>query len=86
MPNKPVQAAGEAMPSPPQESDILAEYSKLLTLIDICTEIVGDITAKSMSPAEKAILFNAQNMTSVMWDLAHRLDKDLDAYMQRPSR
>lgn len=82
----PITRAGEAVPDPPQASDILAEYSKLLTLLDISNEMVEDMSAEGMSAARKALLFNTQNMMSVAWELAHRIDKELDAYMGNPGR
>jgi hypothetical protein len=76
---------GEALPTLPQASDILAGYSKLITLLDLTSEMVDDMTAEGMSPARKGLLMKTQNMMHVAWDVAHRLDKDLDAYMGRPS-
>lgn len=82
----PDQANGGAMPEPPQASDILADYSRLLTLIEISWEIIDDIATDRMTPAEKAQLFNAQNMMSIAVERAQKLDKDLDAYAARPVR
>ncbi|WP_430251273.1 hypothetical protein [Neorhizobium sp. DAR64860/K0K1] len=79
MPNKPVPAGGEAVSAPPDVSDILAEYSKLLTLIDIAFEMVDHLSVNDPSPAQRGMLCNAQNMMHVIWDVAHRFDKDLDA-------
>ncbi|KRB51809.1 hypothetical protein ASE04_09775 [Rhizobium sp. Root708] len=79
----PIQSAGEAVPAIPSASDILADYSRLLTVISISTEMVSDMSAEGMTPAMKGLLFNTQNMTSIAQDLATKLDKDLDAYLCR---
>ncbi|OEC94405.1 hypothetical protein [Rhizobium sp. YK2] len=81
--SKPIQSAGEAMPAP-CASDILADYSRLLTLIEISSEMVSDLNAEEMPFAQRALLFNAQNIANVVSEYAGRLDKDLDLYMSRP--
>ena len=68
----------------PEDSDLKA--ANKAAAMDLLIEMIDDITAEGMSPAQKAQLFNTQNMISVACDVANRLDKDLDAYMAHPSK